>query len=199
MMISATNISKTYQNKTILSNVNFVLQKGAAIGILGPNGAGKTTLLKILSGLVFPTNGFVSFHGIERKMVATVIDENNFLNHISGWKNIKLFADTLFIKCVTTELFNFYGLSSVRRMKYKWYSAGMKQRLKLLAAIESNKKLFILDEITNTLDIEMIDFVSRRINDLKCSGRSFIISSHNISFLKKSAMSLYFCIMEELL
>ncbi len=62
-MIQIEHISKSYGNQVVLSDVSFSMSKGEIIGLLGVNGAGKSTLMKILSGIIRPDSGHISFSG----------------------------------------------------------------------------------------------------------------------------------------
>ncbi|MEL7656524.1 MAG: ATP-binding cassette domain-containing protein, partial [Bacillota bacterium] len=62
-LVKITNLTKKYQNKAALSNINLALEAGHIIGLLGPNGSGKTTLIKILTGVIKDYEGAVSING----------------------------------------------------------------------------------------------------------------------------------------
>jgi ABC-2 type transport system ATP-binding protein len=185
-VIEIRNLSKQFGTKTVLNNITFSLNQGEVLGILGPNGAGKTTLLKIICGLVKPTRGEVSLNGVSGIQIATIFEDQRFLGHLSGITNMKLLLKTLYEKDFSlSERFIRFGLGECKKVKYKFYSSGMKRKLDLMSIFVSGKQLFVLDEPTNGLDIDSIIALNEQIMALKNQGKSLIISSHRASELEK--------------
>lgn len=185
-IIEVKQLNKLYQKAYILKDINFSLSEGKCLGILGPNGAGKTTLLKIICKLIRPTSGEVNFLKIVSKEIATIFDDQHFLNHLSGKKNIKIFMETVYGNFDAHIDIQKYKLDNFGDKKYKLFSSGMKRKLDLASIfLNENKVLFLLDEPTNMLDIESIHTFNAKINFLKLQSKSFIIASHNAYELEK--------------
>ncbi|HET8792443.1 MAG TPA: ABC transporter ATP-binding protein, partial [Nitrososphaeraceae archaeon] len=185
-MIEIKNLSKIYKGKKILSNLSFSIKKGEVWGILGPNGAGKTTLLKIICGLVKPSEGQIVLNNINAKQIATIFEDHHFLRHLSGIKNMKLFLKSFHEKKIDLqEEFKKYGLDESKQIKYKFYSSGMKKRLDLMSIFCEDKLLYLLDEPTNTLDIDSIILFNLQVISLKNNNKAFIVSSHHANELEK--------------
>src|SRR5438477_5991995 len=124
-LIEIRNLSKQYGTKTVLSNITFSLNNGEILGILGPNGAGKTTLLRIICGLVRPSNGQVILKGVSAIQIATIFEDQRFLGHLSGIKNMNLLLSTIYEKeFPLNEKFQKFGLDDSKKVKYKLYSSG---------------------------------------------------------------------------
>jgi ABC-type multidrug transport system ATPase subunit len=185
-MIELKNVSKQYGSKPILNNISFSLHQGEVLGILGPNGAGKTTLLKIICGLTKPSAGRVFLNGIVPAQIATIFEDQRFLGQLSGVKNIMLFMSSIGEKEFSLEKkFEQYGLAKSKRLKYKVYSSGMKKRMDLMSVFVSRKRLFLLDEPTNGLDIDGMIAFNHQVISLRNEGKSFIICSHHAVELEK--------------
>lgn len=185
-VIQIRNLSKQYGRKQILNNISFSLNEGEVLGILGPNGAGKTTLLKIICGLVRQNDGQVILNGASCDQIATIFEDQRFLGHLSGIKNMKFFMSTIYNKRFSLEEeFSEFGLNESKNVKYRLYSSGMKKRLDLMSIFADGKRLFLLDEPTNALDIDSIIFFNQRVTSLKNEGKAFVIASHHALELEK--------------
>ncbi|HWC55021.1 MAG TPA: ABC transporter ATP-binding protein [Chitinophagaceae bacterium] len=185
-VIEVKHLYKLHWKKYRLKDINFSLFAGECLGILGPNGAGKTTLLKIICKLIRPSSGEVNFNKISPKEIATIFDDQYFLNHLSGKENIQIFMKMIYGSFDGVKELKKYGLDYFGDKKYKFFSSGMKRRLDIASIfLNKNKLLFLLDEPTNTLDIESIFAFNNQVNLLKEQGKSFIVASHNAEELEK--------------
>jgi len=157
------------------------------MGIVGPNGAGKSTLLKVICNLIKPSTGQIILNEIRSINIATILEDQQFLSHLSGEKNLNIFSESLCNRRIDSEKgFRKYGLYDSKNLKYKFYSSGMKKRMDLMSVFcEENKFLYLLDEPTNALDIDSLITFSKQILTLKSRGRAFIISSHHVMELEK--------------
>lgn len=184
-MIEIRNLSKEYGKKQVLNNINFSLNNGQVLGVLGPNGAGKTTLLKIICGLVKPSNGQVILNGARPDQIATIFEDQRFLGHLSGLKNMKLFLSMYGEELRLDERFQKFGLEHSKKVKFKVYSSGMKRRLDLMSISVNGKRLYLLDEPTNALDIDSMISFNQQVISLKNEGKSLLIASHHALELEK--------------
>lgn len=160
-MIQVEHISKHYGNLTALSGVSFSIQKGEIAGLLGVNGAGKSTLMKILSGIVRPDEGKVSFFGkdlfagsLEIKKQIGYLSEDNplyddmyvreYLEYVRGiYKSDKR---------KVAEVIESAGLQNEYKKKIKELSKGNRQRVGIAQALINDPVFLILDEATSGLD-----------------------------------------------
>lgn len=160
-MIQVKHISKHYGNLTALSGVSFSIQKGEIAGLLGVNGAGKSTLMKILSGIVRPDEGKVSFFGkdlfagsLEIKKQIGYLSEDNplyddmyvreYLEYVRGiYKSDKR---------KVAEVIESAGLQNEYKKKIKELSKGNRQRVGIAQALINDPVFLILDEATSGLD-----------------------------------------------
>lgn len=191
--VKITNLTKKIKDKIILNNVNFQFKPGNIYGLYGRNGSGKTMLLRAISGLIFPTEGTIE---IDDKImhkdisfppsVGVIIENTNLLPQYDGFTNLKILSK---IKNVVSdddirEAIKKVGLDPDSKLKVKAYSLGMKQRLAIAQAIFEKPNLLLLDEPTNALDEDSINSVRKILLELKKSGTTIIIASHNKEDLK---------------
>lgn len=167
-------ISKSYWNKLVLDKISLELDK-ACILIIGKNGSGKTTLFKIIAGLIKKFKGDIDY----KNEVSILLDDAALFLNKTGNENLNYFlnhdeyeASLSWIKKFNME--NYYN------NKVKTYSCGMKKKLMLVVALSKNRKLLVLDEPTNGLDIESIKLLKRYLIDIK-KNKKILIASHDIS------------------
>ncbi len=187
-MIELRNISKEFKNKRIFEGVNLTIETGKCIGIIGENGCGKSVLMKLICGFSKPDRGEVIIDG-ERlgkhrdyiQNCGVIINSPEFIGHYTGFDNLMLLA-SIQKKIGRNEVFDVLkkvGLDTVAKTKYKNYSLGMKQRLRLAQAIMENPEYLVLDEPMNALDTEGIAIADRVIDEYHRLGRTILMTSHN--------------------
>ncbi len=178
------NISKAYEDKTILDNFSYTFKRGEKIGIVGGNGVGKTTLLNIISNKVKAdmgkiiigqtiSMGYFTQEGIEEKPDTRVID---IIKDVA--ENIELDNNT---QVSASQFLYYFGFSP--ELQYNYYSnlsGGERRRLYLLKTLMANPNFLILDEPTNDLDIYTLAMLE---NFLKEYRGCLLIVSHDRSFM----------------
>ena len=171
-----------------VDTVSFEVQRGSVCGLLGPNGAGKTTTLRMLVGLVRPTSGsarllddHVAPGSRVLAKVGTMIEHAEFVPHLSGLTNLRLYWESAGGDLGTANLdraLGIAGLGDAVHRKVKTYSQGMRQRLGIARALLGAPQVLVLDEPTNGLDpAEMRDVrtLLRRVSE---EGVTVLLSSH---------------------
>src|SRR5262245_13399685 len=192
--VEAIGVSKRYRNREALCGVDLVVQPGQLHGLLGPNGAGKTTLMRVLLGLTRPDAGTVYLLGCDLSSakgrlpdgVAGLVEAPAFYPYLSGRKNRELLA-RLDAKANSRRNFAVAyvleqtGLAAHADVSLSAYSAGMRQRLGLAAALLRAPQLLFLDEPTSSLDpagARDVRAFARRLAD---EGTAVVLSSHDMT------------------
>jgi ABC-2 type transport system ATP-binding protein len=162
MELKADRLTKQYDKKIAVDRLSFNLEKGVT-GLLGANGAGKTTLMRMLSGLLTPTSGEISYDDMSvkceeyRNILGYLPQDFGYYPEFSGREFLMYFCalkglDKKSAKARTSELLEIVGLEDVADKKIRKYSGGMKQRVGIAQAIINRPEVLILDEPTAGLD-----------------------------------------------
>ena len=188
MILEVKNYSKTIKDKQILNNINLKLTSGNVYGFYGRNGSGKTMLFRAISTLIYPTKGDIFIDNIsiingnyDLSKIGLLLEEPDFYPYLTGLDNLSLLyeinnkKDICHIKKIMKEV----GLFENQPEKYREYSLGMKQKLRIAQAIMENQGLIILDEPTNGLDEESVIKFHELIKKLKKDNKLILIASHN--------------------
>jgi len=171
---------------TAVDGLDLSVRPGETYGLLGPNGAGKTTALRMLLGLVRPTAGLVRVLGEapgSRGALRRVgsMGEIAFYPFLSGRDNLRAAARRRGLPGPRVDaVLETAGLTVRQRDRVSGYSLGMKQRLGLAMALLADPELLILDEPSNGLDPVGQLEMHRLIRDLGASGRTILLSSHDM-------------------
>lgn len=189
-VLEAINITKKYQGRDVISNVNISLEEGETVCLVGSSGVGKTTLFQILSGLSNPDAGSVFLHGknVTSKTgeVGYMLQKDLLLQHFTISENVAL---PLRIKKMHKLLaiekgmryFDQFGLSGYENAYPSQLSGGMRQRAALLRTYLFGKDVILLDEPFSALDeltrSDMWDWYLKISTELKLST---IFISHSI-------------------
>jgi ABC-type multidrug transport system ATPase subunit len=190
--IEARNINKRYINQQVIKDFSYLFSFPNAYAIIGANGSGKSTLLQILSGFLVQTNGEISY-----SINNANIEENEIFKHISicapYQELIEEFSLSEYIEFhfkfktkIDVSLFNEMledsGLNKSLNKQLKYFSSGMKQRVKLLLALGSNTPILLLDEPTSNLDKQGVDWYLKYVQISKESRLIIIASNDTIEY-----------------
>lgn len=193
-MIELRNISKRFKNKRVFEGVNFTIETGKCVGIIGENGCGKSVLMKLICGFSKPDSGEVIIDGEmlgERRdfiqSCGVIINSPEFIGHYTGFENLMLLASIQkkIGKNEVLDVLKRVGLDTAAKTKYKNYSLGMKQRLRLAQAIMENPDYLVLDEPMNALDTEGIAIADSIIDEYHSLGKTILMTSHNSSDIER--------------
>ncbi len=189
MMLNCSNLKKTYFNKTAVENISLDLEKGKIYALLGPNGSGKTTFMKMVSGLVKPTQGSITYKnqtiGVEsKKEVAYMSTEPYFYKYMTVEDIGKYYADFFsdFDREVYLTLLDEMELDS--KTKVNKLSTGMVARVKLAATLARKAKLYLLDEPLNGIDLLTREKIVTSILKAADEDSTIVISSHLVEELE---------------
>ena len=204
--LEAIGVSKRYGGRDALWNVDLVVRPGELHGLLGPNGAGKTTLMRVLLGLVRRDAGTVRLLGHclapgEGRVpggVAGFVDTPAFYPYLSARRNLALLArldggDSQSSRAARVgAVLDRVGLSQQADARVGGYSAGMRQRLGVAAALLRSPRVLLLDEPTSSLD----PAGARDVRALACrladDGAAVVLSSHDMAEVEELCSTLTF-------
>ncbi|MBR8826626.1 MAG: ATP-binding cassette domain-containing protein [Gomphosphaeria aponina SAG 52.96 = DSM 107014] len=170
-----------------LKDINFDIYQGDRVGIIGKNGAGKSTLLKILSRLVYPTEGEARIRG----RVTSLLEVGTGFNHnLSGRENIYLNASLHGLhKEEINEIFeDIVEFSEVKKFldtPVKHYSSGMKMRLAFAVAAHLDPDILLLDEVLAVGDMSFQQKCLQRVEGLTSEGRTVMFVSHSMDAITR--------------
>lgn len=188
MQILLSDCGKRYNRDWIFRKFSRTFISGTHYAITGPNGSGKSTLLQVLAGSVMNSEGNITY-----TVNNNTIDNNNIFRHLS----IAAPYQEVIEEMTPIEFFSFHhqfkpllpifsiqqiieivGLEKSAHKQIRYFSSGMKQRVKLAQAIFSNVDCILLDEPCTNLDSEGINLYHRLIQEY-CSSKMIIISSND--------------------
>jgi len=190
-LVELNGLSHFYGKFQALREVSFAVAPGA-IGLVGQNGAGKSTLLKLLLGLMRPTSGGGSVLGCDlvreqhllRGRIGFMPEAESLIPGVRGVDLVALAGELSGMPRQQAlrrahEVLSYLELDEVRYRKCDEYSVGMKQRLKLAAALVHDPQLLLLDEPTAGLDPQGRDSMLRLLHAIASRhGKSLILSTH---------------------
>jgi lipopolysaccharide transport system ATP-binding protein len=175
--------TKREQELWALKNITFDLARGKRLGIIGKNGAGKTTLLKILSRLVYPTEGKAVIRGRTTSLFGV---GTGFKPKLTGRENIYHNASLhgLSKKEINEkypEIVQFSGLERFIETPIQFYSKGMYARLAFSVAAHLDPEILMLDEVLSGGDMAFQKKCLNKMEGIAESGRTILFVSHNMS------------------
>lgn len=183
-------LTKRYRETTALSEANITVPRGTIYGFLGPNGAGKTTAIRLLMGFIKPTSGTGSIFGFDswrdglnaRRDLGFLVPAEGLYTDMSGEAQLDYAARLSNRQPVLRDaLLDALELQrSVLSQRLGSYSKGMKQKLALIAAMQHDPGLLILDEPTDGLDPLIQRNFEEFLVSLRNRGRTIFMSSHDL-------------------
>ncbi|WP_407272954.1 ATP-binding cassette domain-containing protein [Radiobacillus sp. PE A8.2] len=161
-MIKVENLTKQFDGKPVVNDLSFELSPGRCVALLGPNGAGKTTTIRMLSGLLKPSKGAITFEGMNgngdvRKHIGYLPQHPVFHSWMTGKEFLVYVGQLAHLSKLEAsdradELLERVGIAEAKNQRTGKYSGGMKQRLGIAQAMIHKPKLIMLDEPVSALD-----------------------------------------------
>ena len=195
-VIALRGVSKWYGDVVAVSDLSFGVGAGVT-GLLGPNGAGKSTILNLISGLIRPSSGTV--HVLDRivpgdtaiyRNIGLAGEQEELYGPLTGWEFVRLNAilqKTPNPELATERSITLVDLVDAADRSVAGYSKGMRQRIKVAAALVHDPRVLLLDEPLNGTDpvqrASMIALI-RRLGD---EGKTVVVSSHVLSEVERFA------------
>ncbi|SEF84721.1 ATP-binding cassette domain-containing protein [Paenibacillus sp. UNC499MF] len=197
-LLKTTRLTKVFDGKEVISDVDMTIRQGEIYGFLGLNGAGKTTVMKMMTNLIKPTGGEIEIFGeklTERsyeilKRMGSIIEYPVFYDRLTAMENLELHCEYMgfYNKAAILEALDLVQLNNIDRKPVKDFSLGMRQRLGIARAITTRPELLLLDEPINGLDPVGIKELRSLFKMLsKDYGITLLISSHILGEIEQIA------------
>nr|WP_255639725.1 ABC transporter ATP-binding protein [Aquibacillus saliphilus] len=203
--METTNLRKTFKKQVAVDDVNLYLEKGEAVGLLGPNGAGKSTTISMMSSLIKPTMGDVTWHGksivedpsVIRLHLGVVPQEIALYKELTAHENLKFFGKIYGLKGKKLEneiahVLEMVGLTERKNDLVKNYSGGMQRRINIAVALLHEPEVIIMDEPTVGIDPQSRNYILemvRRLNHEK--GMTVLYTSHYMEEVERLCDRIY--------
>lgn len=189
-LVKCTNLTKKFDNKIVLDNINLTIKPNKIIGLLGKNGTGKTTLIKLINDLLTPTSGEILINGKkpgpESKKIISYLPERTYLDKSMTIKETLIFF---------SEFYQNFNIEKAKKLlkdldlneeqKLSKMSKGMLEKLTLILVMSRKAKLYILDEPLGGVDPATRDYILDTILTNFDEDASIIISTHLIEDIEK--------------
>jgi len=204
MKVSLTDAGKRFNRDWIFRHLTYTFEKGNSYAIIGPNGSGKSTLLQVLSGAMQVSEGDIKYADDRWQMAdsghpASIIQHTSSIGTDQIYSHVSICAPYLevveemtlkeflefhyhfkpFLSSLTIEsIISILDLEKASHKQIRYYSSGMKQRVKLAQAIFSDTPFLLLDEPCTNLDTTGIELYHHLITEY-CKNRLVIVSSND--------------------
>lgn len=190
LVVETSGVSKSYDGRDIVADLDLRVMRGDRLGIVGPNGAGKTTLIKLLTGAITPDSGTIR-HGANLEIVSLDQrrDELNpnwtVSDALTGGRGDQVVINGK-ARHVASYMKDFLFLPEQRLSPIRVLSGGERARLMLARALAKPSNVLVLDEPTNDLDLETLDLLQELLSDYP---GTLLLVSHDRDFLDRIVTS----------
>lgn len=209
-MINVEHLSKSFGELNVLCDISEHIEKGEKVVIIGPSGSGKSTFLRCLNLLETPTDGTITFDGVDithckgkeldklRQRMGMVFQHFNLFPHLTIRKNITLAPVKLGLMSrdeadkKAEVLLQRVGLLDKADAYPGTLSGGQKQRIAIARALAMNPDVMLFDEPTSALDPEMVGEVLEIMKQLANDGMTMVVVTHEMGFAREVASRVIF-------
>lgn len=194
-VVELAGVTKAYENKVAVNNLNLCIESGQMFGLLGPNGAGKTSSIRMMMGITIPDSGRVSL--FDRPFQRQSLDRVGYLPEERGlYRKMKVLDQLVFfgrLHGVAAEDARKLGTDWAKRLeisdaldkKTEELSKGMQQKIQVIATLLHGPQLIVMDEPFSGLDPVNAVLVERTLLELKDQGKAILFSTHRMDQVEK--------------
>jgi ABC-2 type transport system ATP-binding protein len=197
--VEISDVVKTFRSVTAVDHLSLSVPEGSVYGFIGPNGSGKSTTMRMIANILYPDSGCIRVFGQERG--ATRSADIGYLPEERGlYRKMKVQALLEFHgelrggRKVTAEVLSWLerlGLAQCAERKVETLSKGMSQKIQFIAAVVPRPRLLILDEPFTGLDPVSADVIRRAVLEMRRSGCTVILSTHDMSVAESLCDSIF--------
>ncbi len=193
--IVASNLTKSYRRRAVVQGVNLSVCRGEAVGLLGPNGAGKTTVFYMITGLIAPDTGSISFDGKDvtllpmyrraRLGIGYLPQEPSIFRGLTVEENIRAVLELNTSNKARRdsklrELLYEFQIEHIRHTPAVALSGGERRRVEIARALAVNPKFMLLDEPFAGIDPIALNDIRQLVRQLTSRGIGVLITDHNV-------------------
>jgi polar amino acid transport system ATP-binding protein len=199
--ISLRGVHKAFGTNSVLNGIDLDIAEGTVVSLIGPSGSGKSTLLRCINllepiddGEIFLDGTDISIPGFDanpvRRRIGMVFQNFNLFPHMSVQDNITLSpvrtlgVNKAVARAKAVELLERFGLADKCNAFPDQLSGGQQQRVAIIRALAIEPEVLLLDEITSSLDPELVGEVLDVVRELKTSGMTLVLATHEMGFAR---------------
>lgn len=209
IILEVLDLCKSYGETQVLRGVNLAVRKGELVCVIGPSGSGKSTMLRCCNLLETPTSGSIIANGHDlmashtdinrmRQDVGMVFQQFNLYPHLSAIENVTLALRKVQKKSkaeaqqLAMQALEKVGLAHKATARPGQLSGGQQQRVGIARAIALNPRIILFDEPTSALDPELVEDVLLVMRQLRESGMTMLVVTHEMAFAHAAADKVIF-------
>jgi len=202
--ISLRGVHKSFGAHSVLNGIDMDIAGGTVVSLIGPSGSGKSTLLRCINllepiddGEIFLDDIDISVPGFDanpvRRRIGMVFQNFNLFPHMSVQDNITLSpvrtlgVNKAVARAKAEELLERFGLADKLNAFPDQLSGGQQQRVAIVRALAIEPEVLLLDEITSSLDPELVGEVLDVVRELKTSGMTLVLATHEMGFARDTS------------
>jgi polar amino acid transport system ATP-binding protein len=199
--ISIRGVHKAFGTHSVLNGIDMDIAEGTVVSLIGPSGSGKSTLLRCINLLEPIDDGEILLDGTDislpgfdanpvRRRIGMVFQHFNLFPHMSVQDNITLSpvrtlgVNKSLARTKAVELLERFGLADKVNAFPDQLSGGQQQRVAIIRALAIEPEVLLLDEITSSLDPELVGEVLDVVRELKTSGMTLVLATHEMGFAR---------------
>ena len=201
---SLRGVRKSFGDHVVLDGIDLDIGIGNVVTLVGPSGSGKSTLLRCLNLLEPIDDGEILLDGVDisvpgldpnpiRRRVGMVFQNYNLFPHMNVLSNVTLAPVRVFGHDRRTaedrarELLTRFGLGDRGDSYPDRLSGGQQQRVAIVRALALDPEVLLLDEITSSLDPELVGEVLDVVREIKASGMTIVLATHEMGFARETS------------
>ncbi len=202
--LSMRAVRKSFGAHSVLNGIDLDIANGSVVTLIGPSGSGKSTLLRCLNLLETIDDGEILLDGTDisvpgfdanpvRRRIGMVFQNFNLFPHMSVRDNITLSPirslgiNKALARVKALELLERFGLADKANSYPDQLSGGQQQRVAIVRALAVEPEILLLDEITSSLDPELVGEVLDVVRELQSSGMTLVLATHEMGFARDTS------------